>query len=153
MTAAIITPYLVALRFVGLAELPGAQHAAAIVAMMQLTDPGVHDDETPWCSGFVNYVAWLLGVARSKSLTARSWLAIGAPIDLADARAGWDVVILKRNADEPPATELRAPGHVGFFSSYDARANTVTVLGGNQSNRVGLQRFPVSRVLGVRRLT
>lgn len=147
-----LTPYLVALRFIGLREIPGARHTPAIVAMLDLVSPNVADDETPWCSAFVNYVAWLFALPRSGSLAARSWLTIGTPINIAEARAGYDVVVLSRGANAPPATIKNAPGHVGWFSGLDAAAGTVRVLGGNQGDRVCLEAFPLDRVLGVRRL-
>lgn len=147
-----ITPYTVATRFLGTRELPGLQHNPAIVAMLELVDRQIRDDETPWCSGFVNYVCWLLGVPRSGSLAARSWLGQGTPVALTDAAAGFDVVILSRGSNAPPADVREAPGHVGFFSSYDSKLNVVCVLGGNQSNQVCLERFPITRVLGVRRV-
>jgi hypothetical protein len=67
-----ITPYTLALRFEGLAELPGAVHNPAVLTMLQLVDPSVHDDETPWCSAFVNWVMWLLdGPGPDRSPRAR----------------------------------------------------------------------------------
>lgn len=148
----VATPYLVALRFIGLREAPGAVHTPAIVAMLDLVDRSVHDDETPWCSAFVNYVAWILGLPRSESLAARSWLGVGTPIAVSDARPGYDVVVLSRGVNAPPANVRTAPGHVGFFSSLDVATGTVRVLGGNQGDQVSLAPFPLSRVLGVRRL-
>src|SRR4051794_26749400 len=65
-----MTPYNLALRFLGMKELPGHVHNPTIVAMCDLVDSGVHDDETPWCSAFVNYCNWLLGCQRSGSLRA-----------------------------------------------------------------------------------
>lgn len=148
----LVTPYNIALRFIGLREVVGAQHSAAIVAMAQVTDRSVRDDETPWCSAFVNYIAWLLGLPRSQSLSARSWLGVGTPIELEEARPGNDVVILSRGPHAPPATVRNAIGHVGFFSRVDWPRGVVTVLGGNQRNQVCLEEYPLDRVLGVRRL-
>jgi uncharacterized protein (TIGR02594 family) len=147
-----MTPYNLALRFLALKEVPGHVHNPAIVAMCDLVDPRIRDDETPWCSAFVNYCNWLIGVDRSGSLSARSWLLVGAPVRIDEARPGFDVVILKRTANAPPAAELHAPGHVGFFSGYDPAKKTVSVLGGNQGDQVSIADFPLSRVLGIRRL-
>lgn len=153
MTSISLSPFTLAQRFVGLAEVPGATHNPAIVAMLQLDDKSVRDDETAWCSAFVNYVAWLLGCPRSRSLAARSWLRIGIPIGLADARSGFDVIVLTRGAHAPGPTVLDAPGHVGFFVSLSHGPDRVRVLGGNQSDKVGFEDFAIDRVLGVRRLT
>lgn len=152
MSPALLTPYFVALRFIGVHEEAGDKHCAAILAMLQLVDRSVRDDETPWCSAFVNYIAWLFGLPRSASLSARSWLGVGVEISLQDARPGTDVVILKRTANAPGPSVRDAPGHVGFFSSLDTARGVVKVLGGNQGNQVCLDEFPVHRVLGVRRL-
>lgn len=147
-----LSPLALAQRFDGLAETPGAVHNPAVVAMLQLVDHSIHDDETAWCSAFVNYIAWLLDLPRSRSLAARSWLRVGQPIVLTEARPGFDVVILKRGEHAPPAAVLEAPGHVGFFVSLQHAPDRVTVFGGNQSDRVCLETFPLERVLGVRRL-
>lgn len=147
-----ITAYQLATRFEGLKETPGVVHNPAVVSMLRLVVPGVADDETPWCSAFVHYVAWLLDVPRAKSLRARSWLTVGKPVSLLEAAPGWDVVVLTRGENAPPATVLQAPGHVGFFVARVGAPSKVRVFGGNQSNQVSYEDFPASRVLGVRRL-
>lgn len=147
-----ITPYTLAQRFDGLAEVPGAVHNPAVLAMLQLVDRSVHDDETPWCSAFVNWVMWLVDGPRSKSLAARSWLAVGYPIPLTEATPARDVVILKRGANAPGPTVVDAPGHVGFFAGLAHAPDRVRVLGGNQGDKVCYEEFPIDRVLGVRRL-
>ena len=149
---AIVTPFTLAGRFLNVAEAPGAVANPQVLAMLRLDDPSVRDDETPWCSAFVNYVAWLLDLPRSRSLRARSWLTIGAPIAWTEARAAFDVVVLSRGDHAPPATNLYAPGHVGFFSRLDLINGRVQLLGGNQGNRVCLAWFPTARILDVRRL-
>ena len=148
----LVTPFTIALKFVGLSELPGVVHSPAIVAMLQLVDPGVHDDETPWCSAFANYVAWLCGLPRSNSLAARSWLTVGVVVPLEAARPGYDVVILTRGPNAAPSSVLQAPGHVGLFVEWKPAQRQVLVVGGNQGNRVSMAAFDASRVLGVRRL-
>ncbi len=150
-TAIEITAYEVAERFLGFQEAPGAIHNPAILAMMRLDASWVEDDETPWCSGFANAVAWLLGLPRSNSVAARSWLRVGEPVALEEALRGFDVVVLQRGGGRQPGPEvLAAPGHVGFFTRLEG--DLVYLLGGNQGNRVTVAPFPVERVLGVRRL-
>ena len=140
----ILTPYTIAHNLIGVHEVPGAKSHPLIEWMLSLCSPdGMHSDETPWCSAFVNGVAELCGCARSRSLAARSWLKIGTPVDITLARVGWDVVILSRPPNE-------WAGHVGFFAAIDS--TTVAVLAGNQSDEVNIQRFPLDRVLGVRRI-
>lgn len=146
-----LTAYNVAQRFIGTKEVPGATANPVVLAMLQLEDQRIHDDAVPWCSAFVNYIAWLLWLPRSKSLAARSWLGVGVPIKPADARAAFDVVILQRgDGEQPDASVLAAPGHVGWFGGLDN--GSVLVLGGNQGDSVSLARFPAAHILGVRRL-
>jgi hypothetical protein len=70
------TAFDIAQRFIGLAETPGVVHTPQVVAMMELVDRRVRDDETPWCAAFVNYVAWLLNLPRSQ-LPRRALVAQG----------------------------------------------------------------------------
>jgi uncharacterized protein (TIGR02594 family) len=122
-----------------------------VLAMLQLDNAWPAGDHVPWCSAFTNFVAWLLRLPRSKSLAARSWLMVGRPVPLNEAKAGYDVVVLKRGKDPQPGPEvIEAPGHVGFFAGLEG--DVVLVLGGNQGDRVSVERFDAASVLGVRRL-
>jgi len=143
-----LSAYDLAQRFIGLKEVSGAVSNPQILAMLRLDETWPGSDEVPWCSAFVNYVAWLLRLPRSKSLAARSWLEVGTVVPgtgligpkVYDAQQGYDVVVLSRgNA-----------GHVGFFSSFEG--DRVWLLGGNQDDSVSLAQFEDSRILGVRRL-
>jgi uncharacterized protein (TIGR02594 family) len=146
-----VTAFSLAQRFVGLAEAKGPTSNAHVLAMLQLDSPWVEGDETAWCSAFVNYACWLLRLPRSKSLAARSWLSVGAPVALEDSRPGFDVVVLARGEGEQPGPEvLAAPGHVGFFAGLDGQR--VWLLGGNQNDSVSVAPYNRGRVLGVRRL-
>jgi uncharacterized protein (TIGR02594 family) len=147
-----ITPFSIAAQFIGCAEAPGAVSNPQVLAMLQLVDESVHDDETPWCSAFVHYVAWLCDIPRSDSLAARSWLSVGTPIALSEATAGFDVVVLSRGANPAPASVRHAPGHVGFFAMELSPRGMVRVLGGNQRDQVCFADYPIARVLGLRRL-
>jgi uncharacterized protein (TIGR02594 family) len=156
-----ITGFDLAQRFIGTKEVAGPVSNAHILAMLRLDNTWIEGDEIPWCSALVNYVCWLLRLPRSKSLAARSWLGVGIPIALDQARPGYDVVVLKRGGAGQPGPEvMAAPGHVGFFAGIEHPARVmgdpdnrqVLVLGGNQSDQVSVAPFPVSRVLGIRRL-
>lgn len=152
------TPYSLARRYLGTKERHGSSHNPLILSWLELAGGPSDSDEVPWCGAFVNAVCWLLGVVRPPSpARARSWLTAGGPILINNARVGWDVVILARGDGVQPGPEvLAAPGHVGLFAGWDAVApsptSRVKVLGGNQSDAVSVADFPVSRVLGVRRL-
>jgi len=146
-----ITAFDLAQRFTGVEEVSGSASNPHVLAMLRLDQEWPEGDDVPWCSAFVNYVAWLLRLPRSKSLRARSWLRIGRPISLDEAETGFDVAILKRGKGNQPGPDLiEAPGHVGFFARREG--NRVLMLGGNQSDAVNLKRFPASRLLGIRRL-
>jgi uncharacterized protein (TIGR02594 family) len=148
-----ITLFNLAQRFVGIKEIPGIQDNNFLQWCLEVDgmDPAEVHDEIPWCSAFVNRVAWLLRLPRSKSLAARSWLTVGVPITLAEARPGWDIVILKRGSMPQPGPEvLAAPGHVTLFAA--AAGDNFYGLGGNQGNSVSVAPFSVSNILGVRRL-
>jgi uncharacterized protein (TIGR02594 family) len=135
-------------RFVGMKELAGAEDNPQILAFLKLDAAWPDHDEVPWCSGFVNYIAWLCRAPRSKSLRARSWLEVGQRIELEDAYPG-DVVVLNRGGPMDP-TIIAAKGHVGFYAGHDDEL--VEVLGGNQSNTVKVSRYKRAELLGVRRI-
>lgn len=146
-----VTAFDIAKRFLGLEEVEGHTSNPQVLAMLRLDVKWPVDDVTPWCSAFVNYVAFLLGLPRSKSLAARSWLAVGAPLDVRSALPENDVVVLKRGGgNQPGPSVLDAPGHVGFFAGL--APGEVIVLGGNQGNQVSIARYPAADVIGVRRL-
>jgi uncharacterized protein (TIGR02594 family) len=93
-------------------------------------------DETPWCSDFACWCVEGAGFASTNSAAARSWLTWGRPIQ--KPRRGV-VAVLSRGAKG---------GHVGFYIS--GSTDHVTLLGGNQNNRVSLGSYERSRVLGFR---
>lgn len=101
----------------------------------------VKNDETAWCSAFISFLAKQCNLARSTRLNARSWLEVG--IEIAKPEIG-DVVILWRISKTSPF------GHVGLFVSE--MGEYIFVLGGNQNNRVCIQAFLKSQVLGYRHI-
>lgn len=154
MNAINITPLGLAQRFVGIRETVGPDSNPQILAMLRLDDEWPKTDATPWCSAFVNYIAWLLNLPRSRRLNARSWLAVGQPVPLDQARPGFDVAVLTRGKPPQPGPEkLDAPGHVGFFAGFAGiNRSKILVLGGNQGDTVSIAEYPAERLLGVRRL-
>ena len=68
-------------QYIGLQEIVGDKHNPIIVQMFK--DIGfewIRDDETSWCSCFINWVAFQVGCSMSNALDARSWLNIGERI-------------------------------------------------------------------------
>lgn len=142
--------YTFAAQFIGLREVPGTKAHPLILAMLQGEAAWVTDDATAWCSAYVNAICRVLGLPRSRSLAARSWLLVGDGVPLDRARRG-DVVILTRGSGPQPGPQvIQAQGHVGFLG--DLTETDVLVLGGNQKDQVSEAWFDRDRVLGVRRL-
>lgn len=144
--------YELAQRFIGeIRELPGKQEHPYIQWSHSLCGLGSDTpDEVPWCSSFLNAIAWTLRLPRSKSAAARSWLSVGIPIPtLSEAKVGYDVVILNRAGGPQDATKS-GPGHVGFYAGHEG--DFVLLLAGNQSNTVSVAHYPISQILGIRRL-
>ncbi len=138
-------------RYVGIREISGEKDHPLIRWWLSLCSIQDAHDEIPWCSAFINGITWELRLPRSKSAAARSWLQIGAPVHIANAEPGFDVVILKRGTGDQPGPEvIAAPGHVGFFAAVDR--GRIMVLGGNQGDEVNVSGFPADRLLGIRRL-
>jgi uncharacterized protein (TIGR02594 family) len=93
------------------------------------------NDETAWCSAFVNWCVEKAGFEGTESAAARSWMNWGKSI--AAPTVGC-IVVLRRTSNP-------AFGHVGFWvKEQDGR---VFMLGGNQSDSVNVTAFDKSRVL------
>ncbi|MDH5524539.1 MAG: TIGR02594 family protein [Desulfobulbaceae bacterium] len=134
----------IALSQYGQEERPGDKNNPTIVNYSKELGKGferVNDDETPWCSIFINWVCLKAGVERSKSASARSWLKVGEKVEHPEPG---DIVVFIRGNNP-------AQGHVGIFICKNNRH--VTVLGGNQNNRVQIsENYLLSSVLEYRRL-
>ena len=138
-------PHEVAMNYIGTREIPGKEHNSIILRWLKAIGAAVFNDETAWCSTFVNYCAMVTRYERTGSLAARSWLEVGEIIPLDKAKKG-DVVILWR------VSKTSWEGHVGFLDHYNSKRGLVYLLGGNQNNEVNISAYPSNQVLGVRRL-
>ncbi|HOB62391.1 MAG TPA: TIGR02594 family protein [Candidatus Competibacteraceae bacterium] len=129
-------------------SLPG-QHNARIVEYHQTTSLKATDDETPWCSSFVNWVMKQSGRSGTNSAAAKSWLNWG--LEVISPTLGVIVVIKKKTPGVTQATGSASGFHVGFFVSLSA--THIRILGGNQSNQVKYSNFPLStyEIRGYRR--
>lgn len=96
------------------------------------------DDETPWCSAFVNWCLREVGETGTGRPNARSFLTWGQPCE---AEPG-AVCVLWRGS--PGGWQ----GHVAFLLGQSN--NSVYLLGGNQSDSVNVATYPLDRVLGYR---
>lgn len=115
--------YEVALAEVGTTETAGPASTARILEYFGATNHGAKDDETPWCSAFVNWCFKQAGITGTLSAGARSWTTWGQ--ELKTPVVGCVVVFGYPNTWH---------GHVGFYAGE--ANNSIRVYGGNQSNKV-----------------
>ena len=120
-------------------EFPGDADNPKIVAYHDTTLGGGDVDEVSWCSSFVNAMVTRSGLEGTDSKAARSWLRWG---ESCEPEVGCICVLWRVR---PEAWQ----GHVGFLAGEDLE--NVYLLGGNQSNRVRVSRYPKDRVLDYRR--
>jgi uncharacterized protein (TIGR02594 family) len=133
-----------AIAELGQKEVPGADDNAAIVRYAHESGFNwINDDETPWCSIFVNWCAKKVNLKGTGKADARSWLFAGQRIE--NPEPG-DVVVFWR--EKPESWK----GHVGFFFGFSKDGLRVYCLGGNQGNQVSISAFPINTILGFRRL-
>jgi uncharacterized protein (TIGR02594 family) len=104
-----------------------------------------------WCGAFAAHCMKQSGnptVAASVpkgAATAINWKTWGADVpSQSDTVPPGAVVVLS------PTAASGGHGHVGFFLGFDANKKNVTLLGGNQSNKVGETPFPASRIAAIR---
>lgn len=128
----------------GLAETPGKASTPrirhAILAAASWLDPD--DSTTAWCGCILGLWCSEIGLKTpSEYFRAASWLNVGTAVTIDNAKKG-DVVVLSRQGGN----------HVGLYSSHDAKAGTITLLGGNQSNAVNLSTYKLATLKGIRAL-
>jgi len=135
----------IAVAELGQKEIEGSGNNPAIVNYAREAGfTWVNDDETPWCSIFINWVAMKAGLVRSNQASARSWLNVGEQVDAAPVPG--DIVIFWRGS--PGSWQ----GHVAILFGFSHDGTRVYSLGGNQDNRVSISDYPRNTVLGFRRL-
>lgn len=133
--------YEIALKELGVSEIVGKKHNSRILEYHKATSLQASDDETAWCSSFVNWCLKGAGIAGTNKANARSFLNWGSVVS--EPKTG-DVVVFWRGKKDG------WQGHVAFYVSHDSKY--ITVLGGNQSNKVCYAKYPASQLLGYRRL-
>ena len=132
-----------AVKYYGVKEIPGKKHNPIIVEWTKRVFSWATDDEIAWCSTFLNAMAQDAGLVGSGKGNARSWLKVGTEVKepvLGDVAIFWRV----------SPTDWR--GHVAIFTGYSVDGKNLLVLGGNQGNQVNISKYPISRLLGFRRL-
>ena len=135
---------------------PHVLHAAQYVGSHERRDRnllrnfmGIDPVHTEWCAAFINAVLRESEIEGSESvsdypLTARSFLHWGESVDI--PRRG-DIVVFRRG-------NSGWEGHVAIYlSTVERNGRTYyRILGGNQDNEVSVTEYPVSRLLGIRRM-
>ena len=132
-----------AIRLIGTREREGVEHNPVILRWAKALPGGADlfkDDETPWCGLFAAWCYLMAGRDREIPVhwfRAREWAFTGGLCG--GGQKFGDVLIFSR------------PGgaHVGFYVGEDK--DSYFVLGGNQDNKVGVNRLLKARLIASRR--
>ena len=140
----------IALSQIDIAETKGIEDNLEVMKYYHETGrTWVDHDETPWCDAFLDWCAMKSGLKFSPGLNARGWLEIGEKIEpelVPELLLEIPIVCVLWRID--PEGEY---GHVGLVVRINDKS--VWLLGGNQGKgQVSIHPFPISRVLGYRRL-
>ena len=120
-----------ALLEVGVKEVVGAKHNERIIAYHSIVSGNFDNDETPWCSSFVNYCFFMAGDnTLTGSAASQSWKGWGFTTRFPTLG---DIVVFTNKINN-------SRGHVGFY--VDHTETHILVLGGNQGNEVSFKWFP-----------
>ena len=128
----------IALAEKGTHEFPGDADNPRVVEYLHSTNlgtPSWNEDETPWCSAFVNWCVEKAGYEGTDSAWAKSWL-------------NWGKAVKKSVVGCIAVFTRPGGGHVGFYVGETKTA--IRVLGGNQSDAVNESSYAKSRLLGYR---
>jgi len=133
----------------GVIEFPGKEHNPRVLEYLSTTtNIGTtwrSQDETPWCSAFVNWCVEKAGYVGTRSALSTSWLKWGRTIN--EPVKGC-IAIFSRNGG----------GHVGFYIDETPTLSEtyIKILGGNQEHMetqigaVNLKHYLKSKLLGYR---
>jgi uncharacterized protein (TIGR02594 family) len=128
------TPWMkIAASQLGVREYAQSKHNAAVLKYHATTTGKFKDDETPWCSSFVNWTMKSAGLGGTNSALALSWRSYG--VKLAQPAYGSIAILNYGNGK----------GHVGFVAGTDNNGHLI-LLGGNQTNSVRYSAFLAASV-------
>jgi uncharacterized protein (TIGR02594 family) len=135
-----IPPWLqVAEGELGVSEVPGSGDNPRILEYHKYTALKATSDEVPWCSSFINFCVMKSGLEGTHSAAARSWLGWGVSLSVP---AFGCVAVLKRGS-------LAWQAHVVLWIG-EPDSKTIRGIGGNQGDKVSIENFSKSKVLGYR---
>jgi len=129
----------IAYEEIGTKEIKGPVHNLRILQYHATCKKKYTEDEISWCSAFVNWCFFKCGIEGTNSALARHWLAWGKVVEVPYRGC---VVIFWRG------TPNGWKGHVGFW--VGEQGDSILVLGGNQSDKVCIMKYPKSQLLGYR---
>lgn len=121
----------------GVHEIPGPEAEDRIVEYHSHTSLEATSDEVPWCAAFCCFCLEKAGFDSPHSARARDFLGWGREPEKGEYRGC--ICILERGSG----------GHVGFLQDWSDE-DTVTLLGGNQGDKVCYATYDMGRVLGYR---
>lgn len=133
------------LKLIGTREVPGSKHNPTIMGWIKkLAFFWLKSDEEPWCGTSLAYAAVEAGVAERHPEMPRAfwWEGWGVPVPLPKS----DV---DPNGPSLGDVLVFAFSHVGVYVGEDA--THYHVLGGNQGNRYGIDRFAKHTLKAARR--
>ncbi len=137
-----MTPFDIARSYIGTTEGQGPADNPVIMEMYaSVGHDWVEHDSVAWCAAFIGHCLERAGIRSTRKLTARSYLDWGVPVEVTDAQQG-DIGVIPRGSS-------RWQGHVFFIDRIEGQ--WVWGLGGNQDDAVNVKRYPVAKLLGVRR--
>lgn len=131
-------PFDIAQTMLGRGEVPDR---GTLMEFMKNGGANLDPVTTAWCAAFVNSSLGQAGIKGTGSDLAKSFLNWGEAVDTPQRG---DIAVFSRG--DPNSIY----GHVGFFDSFTPDGK-INVLGGNQSDKVGLDAFDRGQLLGFRR--
>ena len=123
---------------IGIKENYGKLENQRIIEYHSATVEKNTSDEIPWCSSFACWVIEELKMVSPRSAVARSWLEWG--YELKEPVPGCIVVLASGNSSWQ--------AHVGFFVKDND--DFIWVLGGNQKDKVSVEKFSKKKLLAYR---
>ena len=138
-----LTVYEEAKRWEGKTATGNRQELKALLSEGNNNKP-IDPNRIPWCAAFANAILNREGYSTTGSLAARSFLTLTHKTK--DPEIG-DIVVTKRGRSN-------STGHVGFFEGFEEvdGVKYVKVFGGNTQKSVSTGWFPVTAVLGYRKV-
>lgn len=131
----------IAESYLGIKEVAGTKSNPTILGWIRKwMGYGEDDSKTPWCAIFINECMAQAGIKGTGKANAKSFLKWGVPTN--NPRRG-DIVVFDRGTKS-------WQGHVGIYMGV-AGSGKIHCLGGNQSDKVSIAAYSISKLRGYRR--